>query len=375
MTKRDYYEVLGVSREVSKDDIKKAYRKAAFQYHPDKNPENKEAEEKFKEISEAYAVLSDDGKRQMYDQFGHAGVQGSGFRGFSDFSDIFSSDVFTDFHDIFSSFFGASSHHRARRSADLRYNLRISLKEAYTGTTKEITISKNDACPRCQGEGNEPGTNSQTCPECNGKGETTFQQGFIGIIIRRTCPRCAGKGKIIKTPCKECRGRGKIRKSKKIVVNIPKGVDTGSRLKLKGEGEGASKGGAPGDLYAFINVDKDPFFQRKDDDIIADVPISITVACLGEEIDIPTLEGKTKIKIPSGVQNGKIFRLKGKGMPSLRSHGSGDQYVRLLIETPVNLSKEQKNLMQEFAKLETEKNIPHRKRFLDRFLENLKETI
>jgi molecular chaperone DnaJ len=344
MTKRDYYEVLGLSRDVSKDELKKAYRKAALQHHPDRNSGNKEAEEKFKEISEAYAVLSDPEKRQMYDQFGHAGVKGTGFGGFSDFSDIFSSDIFTDFHDIFDSFFGGTAHAKTRRSADLRYDLRISLKEAYTGIIKEITISKNDTCPRCKGEGHEPGTSVKTCPECNGKGENTFQQGFIGIIIRRTCPRCAGAGTVITTPCGNCRGRGKVKKSQKITANIPKGVDTGAHLKIKGEGEGAVKGGFPGDLYVFIHVDEDPFFQRKDDDIITDIPISITIACLGGEIEIPTLEGKTKIQIPSGVQNGKTFRLKEKGMPNLRGHGSGDQYVRLLVETPVSLSKEQKGL-------------------------------
>ncbi|MCK4904962.1 molecular chaperone DnaJ [bacterium] len=370
MTKKDYYEVLELSRDSSGAEIKKTYRKAALQYHPDRNPDNKEAEDKFKEISEAYAVLSDPEKRQMYDQFGHAGLKGAGFGGFSDFSDIFSSDVFTGFQDIFGSFFGGTSHSRTRRSADLRYDLRISLKEAYTGIIKEITISKNDTCPHCKGEGHEPGTSVKTCPECNGKGETTFQQGFIGIIIRRTCPKCAGTGTVITTPCNSCRGRGKVKKSQKITANIPKGVDTGARLKIKGEGEGAVKGGSSGDLYIFIHIDEDPFFQRKDDDIITDIPISITIACLGGEIEIPTLDGKTKIQIPHGVQNSKVFRLRGKGMPNLHGHRSGDQYVRLLIETPVNLSKEQKKLMQEFSKLETDKNIPHRKRFLDRFFEN-----
>ncbi|MDD5454809.1 MAG: molecular chaperone DnaJ [Candidatus Ratteibacteria bacterium] len=371
MTKKDYYEVLGVSRDCSADEIKKAYRKAALQHHPDRNFGNKEAEEKFKEISEAYAVLSDTEKRQIYDQFGHAGLQGSGFRGFSDFSDIFSSNIFTDIHDIFDSFFGVTPHHRTRRSADLRYDLRISLKEAFTGVIKEITISKNETCPHCKGEGSEPGTSTQICPECHGKGETTFQQGFIGIIVRHTCSRCGGEGKIITTPCRNCRGRGKIKKSKKITVNIPKGVDTGARLKIKGEGEGAVKGSLPGNLYVFIHVGEDHFFQRKDDDIITDIPISITTACLGGEIEIPTLDGKTNMQVPPGTQNGKTFRLRGKGMPNLNSYVYGDQYVRLLVETPVNLSKEQKRLLQEFAKLETEKNVPHRKRFLDKLLENL----
>jgi len=371
MTKKDYYEVLGVSRDSSKDEIKKAYRKAAFQHHPDKNPNNKGAEEKFKEISEAYAVLHDDGKRQIYDQFGHAGLQGSGFRGFSGFEDIFSSDIFTDIHDIFDSFFGVSPRHRTSKSADLRYDLRISLKEAFTGAAKEITVSKNETCPHCKGEGSQPGTSAKTCPECHGKGETTFQQGFIGIIIRRTCPRCGGEGTIITTPCHNCRGRRRVRKSKKITFNIPKGVDTGARIKIKGEGEGAIKGGQSGDLYVFIHVEEDHFFQRKDDDIIINVPISMATACLGGKIEIPTLDGKTNMQIPPGTQNAETLRLKGKGMPNPRSHINGDQYVRLFVEIPVNLTKEQKILMQEFAELETDKNVPHKKRFFDKLLENL----
>lgn len=368
ITKRDYYEVLGVSRDVSRDDIKKAYRKAALQHHPDRNFGNKEAEEKFKEISEAYAVLYDTEKREMYNQFGHAGVKGTGFSGFRDFEDIFSSAIFSDFHDIFDSFFGGTS-----RSADLRYNLRISLKEAYTGTTKEIIISKYETCPRCIGEGAESGTGTQRCSECGGKGEVTFQQGFIGIIIRRTCPRCGGKGRIITTPCKECRGRERVKKSKKIIVDIPKGVDTGSQLKIKGEGEGGVKGILPGDLYIFIHVDEDPFFQRRDGDIITEVPISITTACLGGEIEIPTLEGKTKLRIPSGVQNGNIFRLRGKGMPHLHHRGNGDQYVKIVMETPINLTREQQRLIQEFSSLETEKNTPLRKEFLHRLQNRNKE--
>ena len=370
ITKRDYYEVLGISRNASFEDIKKAYRKSALQHHPDRNSGNKEAEEKFKEISEAYAVLSDSEKRDRYNQFGHAGVEGIGFRGFRTSEDIFSSDVFADFNDIFASFFGGTT---SNRSSDLRYDLRISLKEAYNGINKEITISKYDTCQHCKGEGVEPGTETQTCPECKGKGEVTFQQGFIGLIIRRTCPRCAGEGKIIKTPCKECRGRGRVKKSKKIAVNIPKGVDTGSQMKIKGEGEGSVKGTLPGDLYIFIHVDEDPFFQRRDDDIITEVPISITTACLGGDIEFPTLEGKTNLRVPLGVQNGKIFRLKGKGMPHLNSYGNGDQYVRILMETPVNLTKEQQRLLQELGKLETDSNNPHRKEFLNRLQNRDKE--
>ena len=365
---KDYYNILGVEKGASKDDIKKNYRKLAMQYHPDKNPGNKEAEEKFKEISEAYAVLSAPEKREMYDQFGHAGIEGSGFRGFRTTEDIFSSDIFADFHSIFESFFGETN-----RSIDLRYDLRISLKEAYTGTSKEITMSKNETCTLCQGEGAELGSGTQICPECKGKGEVIFQQGFIGIIIRRTCPNCGGAGRIITTPCKECHGRGQVKESKKIVVNLPKGVDTGSRIKIKGEGEGGGKGVMSGDLYIFIHVEEDPFFQRRDDDIITEIPILITTACLGGEIEIPTLDGKSRLQIPAGVQNGKMFRLRGKGMTHLHGHGSGDQYIRILMEIPVNLTKEQQRLIQEFSKLETEKNNPFIKEFLNKFQNRDKE--
>jgi molecular chaperone DnaJ len=366
---------LGVNRRASLEEIKKAYRKHALQYHPDRNPDNKKAEEKFKEISEAYAVLSDPEKRDMYDQFGQAGVKGTGFRGFRDFEDIFSSDIFSDFSDIFNSLFGGvttSTRFRTRRGTDLRYDLRISLKEAYTGTKKEIRISKYETCTRCRGEGAEPGTGTQTCSECGGRGEVTYQQGFIGILIRRTCPRCGGEGKIITTPCKDCHGSGRVRKSKKILVDIPKGVDTGSQLKIKGEGEGGTKKTLPGDLYIFIHVNEDPFFQRRDDDIIAEVPISIVTACLGGEIEVPTLEGKTKMRIPPGVQNGRMFRIRGKGMPHLRSYGNGDQYVKIAIETPVNLTRGQKKLIKEFADLETNRNDPIKKKFLNR-LKKLQE--
>ena len=366
-TKRDYYDILGVGRNASLDDIKKAYRKAALQHHPDRNFGNKEAEEKFKELSEAYAVLSDEEKRNLYDQFGHAGLKGAHFRGFRDFEDIFSSSIFSDFTDIFSSFFGGGM-----RNADLRYDLRISLKEAYTGVTKEIKISKHETCPHCKGSGAEPGTDTKTCPECKGKGETIFQQGFIGIIIRRTCPRCGGEGRTITTPCKECHGRTKVKKSKKITVDIPKGVDTASRIKLKGEGESGTKGALPGDLYIFIHIDENSFFQRRNDDIITEVPISITKACLGGEVEIPTLEGKHNLKIPPGVQNGKMFRLRGKGMPHLHHLGSGDQYVRIFTEIPVNLTREQQKLIKELSGLETPRNTPLTKEFLNR-LKNLKE--
>ena len=369
ITKRDYYEVLGVSRDASVDDIKKAYRKSALKHHPDKNPDNKESEEKFKELSEAYAILSDPEKRNMYDQFGHAGINGSGFRGFGNFEDIFSSDAFSDFHDIFDSLFGeatTSTHSRTHRGADLRYDLRISLQEAYTGTAKEILISKYETCPRCKGEGAEPGTSIQTCPECGGRGDVTFQQGFIGIVFRRTCTRCRGEGKIITTPCAECHGRGRVKKSKKIPVNIPQGVDTGSQLKVKGEGEAGAKETLPGDLYIFIHVNENPFFQRRDDDIIVEVPISISTACLGGEIETPTLDGKIKMRIPPGVQNGKIFRLRGKGIPHLGSYGSGDQYVKIVMETPVNLNSEQKRLIQELANSETDRNVPLRTEFWNR---------
>lgn len=367
--KKDYYEILGVSRKASKQDIKKAYRQHALKHHPDRNPDNKESEEKFKEVSEAYAVLSDEEKRNLYDRFGHAGLKSSGFSGFHGFEDIFSSDIFSDFNDIFSSFFGGtttSTHSRTRRGADLRYNLRISLKEAYTGTKKKIKISRLEICSRCKGKKAEPGTETKTCPECGGKGEVAYQQGFLGIIIRRACPRCRGEGKIVTTPCTKCHGSGRIKKTKEITVSIPAGIYTGSRLKIQGEGEASIRGTSPGDLYIFIHVNEHPFFQRKDDDIITEVPISITTACLGGEIDIPTLEGKAKMKIPPGVQNDRLFRLRGKGMPRLQTYGKGDQYVKITIETPVNLTREQKKLIKDFADLETNRNQPIKKRFINR---------
>ncbi|HIE43784.1 MAG TPA: molecular chaperone DnaJ [Candidatus Omnitrophica bacterium] len=372
--KRDYYEILGINRTATIDEIKKAYRRLALQYHPDRNPGNREAEEKFKEISEAYAVLSDPEKRANYDQFGHAGVEGAGFRGFRDFEDIFSSDIFSDFQDIFSSFFGGtrtSTRFRIRRGVDLRYDLKISLKEAATGTSKEIKLSKYEVCRNCNGEGASPGTGTQICPECGGRGEVTFQQGFFSIMISRTCSRCGGEGRIIATPCSTCAGTGRVRKGKKITVTIPPGVDTDSQLKIRGEGEAGMKGAPPGDLYVVIHVEKDPFFTRSGDDIIVEVPVSVITASLGGEIEIPTLEGKAKMRIPPGVQSGRMFRLRSNGIPHLHGYGRGDEYVKIVVETPVNLSGHQRRLLKEFANSETINNTPLKRQYLNK-LKNMR---
>lgn len=372
MVKQDYYDILGVSREASLDKIKKAYRKLALQHHPDKNPGNKEAEEKFKEISEAYAVLSDSQKRAQYDRFGHAGVQGTGFHGFRDFEDIFSSDVFSDFSDIFGSFFGGTgtrSRARIRRGADLRYDLSISLQEAALRTDKEFQITKYESCSRCQGTGAEPGTGTQTCPQCGGTGEVRYSQGFI--FFSRPCSRCGGEGEVVKKPCGACVGSGRIRKTKKISVTIPPGVDTSSRLKITGEGEAGAKGATPGDLYVFVRVKDDPFFQREGDDLMVEVPISVTTAALGGETEIPTIEGKARMRIPPGTVTGKTFRLRGKGIPHLQGYGRGDEYVRVYVETPQRLNSQQTALLKEFGSQETVSNFPKRREFLNK-LENLR---
>lgn len=369
ITKKDYYEVLGISRDATIDEIKKAYRRLALQYHPDKNPGNRESEEKFKELSEAYAVLSDSEKRARYDEFGHAGVERSGFRGFRDFEDIFTSDIFSDFEDIFSSFWGerrTGTRFKTRKGGDLRYGLEISLKEAYTGVTKKIQVTKFETCPSCHGEGTKPGSSSQVCPSCGGRGETSYRQGFLGIMISRPCPRCEGEGRVITTPCLNCSGKGRVRRPKKINVKIPPGVSEGSQLRIRSEGEVGVRGGSPGDLYILIHITEDHFLERRDDDLIAEVPISFSTAILGGEIEIPTLEGKAKLRVPPGVQNGRMFRLKGKGMPHLHGYGRGDEYIKIVVETPVNLTKHQRSLIEEFILSETHDNTPLRKEYLNK---------
>lgn len=355
MSKKDYYELLGVQKTANADDLKKAYRKMAVQYHPDKNPGNKQAEEKFKEVSEAYEVLTDPKKRQMYDQFGHAGVQGGaggpggfggGFQGGADMNDIFG--------DIFGDLFGGGRGGRSRggrsrgtEGADIRTQVDITFEEAAKGCEKVITIPKNVSCETCTGSGAKPGSHPETCRSCQGRGEVAFQQGFFAIS--RTCPDCEGSGQRITNPCTDCRGSGKIRKRSQIAVKVPAGIDTGQRLKLSNEGEAGERGGPSGDLYVVIQVLPHDFFTRDEQDVLCDVPITFIQATLGAEIEVPTLDGKAKVKIPEGTQSHKVLRLKSKGMPFIGSPSRGDQLVRVIVETPTKLTKDQKELLKKFG--------------------------
>lgn len=352
--KRDYYEVLGISKSASDDDIKRAYRKLAMSYHPDRNPGDRESEEKFKEAAEAYEVLRDPQKRDLFDRYGHEGLSSTGFRGFSGFEDIFSS-----FGDIFEDVFGFSGRRRTspaeRPGADLRYDLKIAFEEAAFGVNREIIITKLENCKICSGSGAEPGTAPEICPRCRGTGQVTQTSGFFSISA--TCPQCRGEGRIIKSPCHNCRGTGRVTVEKTVQVKIPPGVEDGTRLRLRNEGEEGRLGGPNGDLYIFIHVEPHDFFQRDGSDVYCQIPISITQAALGGTIDVNTLEGTDKLKIPRGTQNGKTFRLKGKGIPHLRGFGRGDQIVQVLIQIPTNLNKKQEELLKEFAKISGEK--PH----------------
>lgn len=360
MTKRDFYEVLGVRRDASDTDIKKAYRQLALQYHPDRNPGDNEAEEKFKEAAEAYEVLRDPEKRSLYDRFGHEGLRGTGFTGFSGFEDIFSS-----FGSIFEDFFGFGTRTRSRTSAqvgaDLRYDMKISFLEAAFGKETNIDIEKLHTCDGCQGTGAKAGTKSETCPTCRGRGQVMHSQGFFSISTG--CPQCHGEGTIVRNPCPKCKGVGKVKKTKTVTVKIPAGVDTGNRLRLAGEGEGGVRGGPPGDLYVVLFVEAHEFFARKGDDISCQVPISFAQAALGAEIEVPTMDGSTGISVPKGCQTGEIFRLKGLGVPHLRGGGRGDQYVQVVVKTPTKLSKEQEELLRRFAELSEEERGAGKKRF------------
>jgi len=361
--KRDYYETLGVTRSAGEEEIKKAYRKLALKYHPDRNPGDKEAEEKFKAISEAYRVLTDPQKKSQYDQFGHAAFRDTGpFPGGFDFTAGFE-DVFGD---IFGEFFGAGTGRRRGRARgeDLRYHLRISFEEAAFGAEKKVRIPRQGVCETCHGSGSKPGTSARTCPACRGKGQVSFQQGFFSIS--RTCNQCHGQGSIISEPCGACNGAGRVRKLHALSVRIPPGVDTGTRLKLRGEGEGGVAGAPPGDLYVDIELEPHPLFVREGLDIICDVPISFTQAALGAEIDVPTLEGKVKMKIPPGTQSGKLFRLKGKGIRDVHGYQQGDQHIRVTLETPTHLTLRQKELLREFAALGGEDVHPLSKGFFEK---------
>jgi len=351
--KRDYYEVLGVARDVSNQELKKAYRKRAIKYHPDKNPDNKEAEDKFKEASEAYEVLTDDNKRQIYDQFGHRGLEGAGHSGPSGFEDIFSS-----FGDIFEDFFGfgsgSSRGNRVRRGSDLRYNMTIDFMEAAFGTEKTISIPKLSVCNECKGSGCEEGSSPETCSHCHGSGQFIQSQGFFKV--KTTCPYCKGQGRVISNPCRKCRGAGRVEITRKVQVKIPAGVDVGSKLRLNGEGEASSSPeGPPGDLYVVINIKPHKFFQRDNMDIICAIDISFIQAALGDEIKIPTLVGEEKLKIPKGTQYGDVFKLRGEGIASLRTGRRGDQIIKVIIKTPARLNQKQIKLLKEFDTLDSNK--------------------
>ncbi len=359
-SKRDYYDVLGVGRSASQDEIKKAYRKLARQYHPDVN-KSPDAEAKFKEINEAHEVLSDQEKRATYDRFGHSGVQGR----WGDFSD-FGFGGFSDIFDLFG--FGPRTRARRapRRGTDLRYDLTISFEEAVFGCEKELEIPRYETCPRCRGSGAEPGTSPIRCPQCNGTGEVRrTQQSILGSFINvSTCPRCRGEGEIVTTPCTECRGQKRVRVTRTISVKVPAGVDNGTQIRLAGEGEPGTRGGPPGNLYVVLSVKSHRYFRRQDHNIILELAINVAQAALGDEVMVPTIEGEEKLVIAGGTQTGKVFRLRGKGVPYLRRNGRGDQLVIVQVAIPTDLSDEQKELFGDLAKTLGKEVIPQEEKGL-----------
>ena len=362
MAKRDFYEILGVNRDASDDELKKAYRKLAMKYHPDRNPDNPKAEEQFKEVKNAYEILSDAQKRAAYDQYGHAGVEQQGMGGgqgrmgggFGDFSDIFS--------DIFGGGRGGGGGGRSNvyRGADLRYNLEITLEDAARGTETRIRIPTMDECEGCHGTGAKKGTEPKPCPTCGGHGQVRMQQGFFSI--QQTCPKCHGTGRYVADPCAACHGAGRVKKHKTLSVKIPAGIDEGDRIRLSGEGEHGTNGGPPGDLYVQIHIKPHGVFQRDHDDLHCEMPISFTAAALGGEIEIPTLDGAARLKIPAETQTGKVFRLRGKGIKGVRSASHGDLLCHVVIETPVHLTDRQKELLREFDTISQEDSSKHNPR-------------
>jgi molecular chaperone DnaJ len=370
MTKRDYYEVLGLQKGASDEEIKKAYRKLAVKYHPDKNPGDKAAEEKFKELGEAYEVLNDQQKRAIYDQYGHAAFdrRSGGFGRSGGFHDPF--EVFREVFGgggIFEDLFGGGAHqepNQPHRGDDLRYDMEITFEEAAHGTEKEISITKPERCDTCEGTGAEAGSQARTCPGCGGRGQVISSRGIFSIA--QTCPQCQGAGRILDKPCKVCRGNGRREKTSKIKLRIPAGVDTGARLRSSGNGEAGWRGGPSGDLYVFIHVRPHEIFQRDGDDLVCEVPVSFVQATLGSEIDVPTLSGKAALKIPAGTQPGTLFRLRGKGVKNIQGYGHGDLHVRINIEVPTQLTAAQRAKLEEFAQLCNGKESPISQSFLDK---------
>jgi molecular chaperone DnaJ len=377
MAKRDYYEVLGVSKNATEAELKKAYRRLAMKHHPDRNPDDEESEEKFKEAKEAHDILSDEQKRAAYDQFGHAGVENNagGGPGGAGFGDIFDSV----FGDIFGGGGGGGGRggERVYRGADLRYELSLTLEEAVAGTTVKVRIPKHVNCESCLGSGAKKGTSPVSCTTCNGVGQVRMQQGFFSV--QQTCPKCRGAGKMITDPCSSCQGQGRVRDNKTISVKVPAGVDTGDRIRLSGEGEAGQNRGPSGDLYVDVAVKDHSIFTRDDSNLYCDVPISFATAALGGEIEVPTLDGRVKLNIPSESQTGKLFRLRGKGVKSVRGSVKGDLLCRITVETPVNLNKKQKELLKEFEEAmnkDSKDHSPKASSWLDgmkKFFDNMTE--
>lgn len=368
--KRDYYEVLGVERDATDQEIKSSYRKMAMRYHPDKNPGNKEAEEKFKEAAEAYSVLSDSQKRTQYDHFGHQAMNGFG-GGFSGFDPT----IFSEFSDILGDFFGFGDvfgtggpgrrRSASQRGADLRYDLQISFEEAAFGVKTKIRVPRLEVCKECGGSGAQKGSGPTTCAQCQGRGQVRYQQGFFSIS--RTCGQCRGTGQVINNPCRQCRGEGRVQSEKTLEVKIPAGVDNGSRLRISGEGEGGAYGGAAGDLYVVVYVKEHPYFEREGSDLHCVIPISVTQAALGSEIKVPTLDGTEEtLKIPEGTQAGATFRIRGKGIPFLNGRGRGDLFVTTRVTIPQKLSREQRRLLEQLAEISSFENRPAEKKILEK---------
>jgi molecular chaperone DnaJ len=363
--KRDYYEILGVSRESTDQEIKIAYRKLALQYHPDRNPNNPDAEEKFKEASEAYAVLCDSEKRATYDRFGHAGLGGNGSggagfggAGFQDFSDIFG-DIF-GISDMFGG--GSRKRSRAQRGADLREDINLEFEEAVFGTETKVTVRHHETCEECRGSGAAPGKAPVTCRSCAGQGQVRYQQGFFSVA--RTCPTCQGAGSVITDPCTKCKGEGRILRQRNVDAKVPAGVEDGTRIRFTGLGEAGAHGGPSGDLYVVLHVKEHPFFEREGNDLHCVIPVSYAQAALGDEIPVPTLEGEHTLKVPDGTQSGATLRIRGKGVPVLNGHGKGDLYVEIRVQTPTKLNKRQRELLQELDGLTRVENKPQRRTLL-----------